>query len=149
MDGITNLYIERLLSRFETNFMGVFSSDNIPYFPKYNASLICNLSKTNEKGSHFIGIYITETKILYFDPFGVTCYVQSISKYLQLYNREIIESLATIQDPLSLHCGYFCIGFVLAINNNYTILMFQKMFSYKQLEKNDNIVCDFIIDMMK
>ena len=133
---------------FETNFKEVFSSDNIPYFPEANVSFICNLSKANEKGTHFIAVYICKKHIIYFDPFGVVCYVQDILNYLQSYGRKIIQSLVTIQDAQSLHCGYFCIGFVLALNNYYSLSMYQNMFTIRNLHMNDTIICNFILSMI-
>ena len=149
MSGITNRYIERLMDNFKTNFKGVFSSDDIPFFPKLNVSFICNLSKRNELGTHFIAVYINKNSILYFDPFGVECYVQSICKYLQHYNIEIVQSLLSIQHPSSLHCGYFCIGFILALNNGYNISKYHNIFNHKNLILNDDIVSDFIVKMIK
>ena len=63
MIGLTNKYIENLVHILDisNSFKGVFSSDNIPLFSDYNVSLICNLSKSNEKGSHFVAIYIKVT----------------------------------------------------------------------------------------
>ena len=148
MEGITNRYIEDLMSKLPTNFKGVFSSDDIPLFTQSDVSFICNLSKRNEQGTHFIGVYISKNYIIYFDPFGLECYVQNICKYLQIYNRQIVHSLSMIQHPSSLHCGYFCIGFVLAMNNNYSISMYQNIFNSKNLYLNDDIVCDFIVKMI-
>ena len=149
MSGITNRYIERLMDNFKTNFKGVFSSDDIPFFPQLNVSFICNLSKRNELGTHFIAVYINKDYILYFDPFGVECYVQSICKYLQHHNIEIVQSLLSIQHPSSLHCGYFCIGFILALNNVYSISNYHNIFNDKNLLLNDEIVSDFIVNMIK
>ena len=127
----------------------MFSSDDIPFFPQLNVSFICNLSKRNELGTHFIAVYINKNYILYFDPFGVECYVQSICKYLQHYNIEIVQSLLSIQHPSSLHCGYFCIGFILALNNGYNISKYHNIFNHKNLILNDDIVSDFIVKMIK
>ena len=149
MSGITNRYIERLMDNFKTNFKGVFSSDDIPFFPQLNVSFICNLSKRNEIGTHFIAVFIDESHIFYFDPFGVECYVQSICKYLQHYNKEIVQSFLSIQHPSSLHCGYFCIGFILALNDGYSISKYHMIFNLKNLYLNDNIVSDFIVKMLK
>ena len=90
MQGISNKYIEQFMSRFKIDFKGVFASDEIPFFPGSNFSLICNLSRKNDKGSHFIAIYVMSKTIIYFDSFGMQCYVHSICKYLHGYNRKIV-----------------------------------------------------------
>ena len=149
MSGITNFYIEHLMKKFQTNFKGVFSSDNIPYFKINDVSFICNLSKTHEKGTHFVAVYISEKQIIYFDPLGIECYVSSIFEYLQLYQKDLLQSLVTIQHPFSYHCGYFCIGFIFALNNKQSLLWYQNLFFKKKLYKNDKIICNYIIKMMK
>ena len=55
------------MSRFKIDFKGVFASDEIPFFPGSNFSLICNLSRKNDKGSHFIAIYVLSKTMIYFD----------------------------------------------------------------------------------
>ena len=69
MQGISNKYIEQFMSRFKIDFKGVFASDEIPFFPGSNFSLICNLSRKNDKGSHFIAIYVLSKTIIYFDSY--------------------------------------------------------------------------------
>ena len=89
MQGISNKYIEQFMSRFKIDFKGVFASDEIPFFPGCNFSLMCNLSRKNNKGSQFIArppIYVLSKTIIYFDSFGMKCYVHSICKYLHGYN---------------------------------------------------------------
>ena len=122
MFGLTNKYIEILMSRFGTTFKGVYSSDNIPFFHDYNISLICNLSASSENGTHYVGIYIMKNEILYFDPFGLECVVEDICEYLKRYNKKIVHSNVMIQHPFSFHCGFFCIGVILAIDNRITLL---------------------------
>ena len=149
MQGISNKYIEQFMSRFKIDFKGVFASDEIPFFPGSNFSLICNLSKKNDKGSHFVAIYVLSKTIIYFDSFGMKCYVHSICKYLHGYNKKIVQSLITVQHPLSLHCGYFSIGFILALECNLSLSLYQNMFSSVYLFQNDEIVCNFIVKLLK
>ena len=149
MYGLTNRYIENVMSHVHTTFKGVYSANNIPFFSDSNVSLICNLSKSYEKGSHYVTIYILSHKILYFDPFGFGCIGEDICKYLHMYNKTIIQSKVTIQHPLSFHCAYFCIGFILAIDKKLSMLQYQNMFNHNNLLINDEIVCNFIIRMIQ
>ena len=55
-EGISNVYIDHLMNKISSSFRGTFSIDNIPTFDDESFSLIVNLSKENEKGSHFIAI---------------------------------------------------------------------------------------------
>ena len=54
--GISNVYIDHLMNKFSSSFRGTFSIDTIPTFNDESFSLIANLSKGNEKGSHLIAI---------------------------------------------------------------------------------------------
>ena len=60
-------------------FIGTFSSDNLPHLHgNKNVSLIVNLSQAHRKGSHYIAIIIENDKVLYFDSFGLSCFVKEI-----------------------------------------------------------------------
>ena len=70
-EGISNVYIDHLMNKISSSFRGTFSIDNIPTFDDECFSLIVNLSKESEKGSHFIAISSSKNKIVYFDSFGI------------------------------------------------------------------------------
>ena len=59
MSGLSNFLLIDYISPRCNNFIGVFSVDNLPtnrlVLP---CCLITNLSKSNEKGTHFVAIYI-------------------------------------------------------------------------------------------
>ena len=149
MYGLTNRYIYNLLSKFSLSFKGVFSCDNIPYLTEYNVSIICNFSKANTKGTHYVAIYIFKDKIIYFDPLGLKCVVNSICNYLRIYNKTIIESNFMIQHPLSFHCGFFCIGFIFAMDKNISLQLYHNLFTTVNLIDNDRNVCSFIIKFIE
>ena len=70
-NGISNVYIDKLMKKISCrSFNGTFSIDNIPVFDDDVFSIIINLSKQNEIGTHFIAVYVLENKIIYFDSFG-------------------------------------------------------------------------------
>ena len=79
--GISNVYIDKLLKEISWSFIGTYSADDIPMFFNDNVSLIANLSKKNEKGTHFVAIAISKKQILYFESFGT------------LNTRNIIENI--------------------------------------------------------
>ena len=82
-NGISNHYIDRLMEQVSYNFRGTFSADNIPIFQEDFFSIIVNLSSEGEKGSHFIAISSSASKILYFDSFGSQQTNSSIEQYLK------------------------------------------------------------------
>ena len=64
-EGISNIYIDDLMKKISCSFRGTFSIDKIPIFKDDAFSIIVNLSKENEKGTHFIGISLLKNVIEY------------------------------------------------------------------------------------
>ena len=58
------------MDKISRSFQGTYSIDNIPTIKNNDFSIIINLSKQNEKGSHFVAIFNKQNKIIYFDSFG-------------------------------------------------------------------------------
>ena len=142
--GISNHYIDRLMEKISCNFRGTFSADNIPIFEEEFFSIIVNLSSEGEKGSHFIAISFSTSKILYFDSFGSQQTNSNIENYLKRYRKQIIFTNNQIQHLLSSHCGFFCISFILCTENMISVKSFLEMFHSNNLYLNDYICIDII-----
>ena len=67
---VTNGYIEKTGFKILKNFLGCFPSDLQPKTRKENFSIVFNLSKHDEEGTHFVAIYTNKTELIYFDSFG-------------------------------------------------------------------------------
>ena len=143
-NGISNVYIDKLMEKISRSFNGTFSIDNIPVFDDDVFSIIINLSKQNEIGTHFIAVYVLENKIIYFDSFGNQLNNSSLKRYLKKYKKSIIFSNIQLQNLLSSHCGFFCIAFILCIENNITLDNFLEKFYRKKLHLNDYICVEII-----
>ena len=85
--GISNMYIDNLMEKISSSFRGTFSIDKIPMFKEEKFSIIVNLSKENEKGTHFIGISVSENVVVYFDSYGLETIDLTIEKYLKKYGK--------------------------------------------------------------
>ena len=68
--SFTNGYIEKTGCKFLRDFIGCFPTDLQPITKKQQFSLIFNLSKHNEEGSHFVAVFENKHQLLYFDSFG-------------------------------------------------------------------------------
>ena len=113
MNGITNGDLEKLCKKFlNNNFLGVFPSDLTPKSNKSKQSIIFNLSAHDEPGSHFIAIYKTPNKLIYFDSFGNKCTNSHIKKFISKFNITIEHNKEHIQDDTSSLCGYYCFYFL-------------------------------------
>jgi hypothetical protein len=113
MSGITNRDLEKLCKQFlDKNFLGVYPSDALPQSNKPIQSVIFNLSKHDEEGSHFIAILKTPRKIFYFDSFGKDCSNENIKKFILNFNIKIEYNKFQIQNDTSSLCGYYCFYFL-------------------------------------
>ena len=90
-NGLSNVYLNNLLTPYCKYFKGVFSCNTIPNFSKNQKfSCIINLSKENEEGTHYVSIFYDTKKIEYFDSFGYSNYNYDIQKYLDKLSSNII-----------------------------------------------------------
>ena len=142
--GITNLYIDQLMNKISSSYRGTFPCDTIPHFFDENVSLIINLSRHDEEGSHLISVYIFKRKIIYFDPFGIKSNNTYINKYLSKYNKKIIYSKKPVQHILSSHCGFFVMSFILFIEKHKSLAKYLSLFITKHLIYNDFICVEII-----
>ena len=143
MAGLSNLLLIDYIRPRCKNFIGVFSVDTLPsnrlVLP---CCLITNLSKSNEKGTHFVAIYISsKNQLFYFDSFGFLppIWNKPLLHFLKpwLENDQFqIVLYHPIQNFNSLFCGWFCAAFCLVIGNNLMpIKNFIQIFERKLLQK--------------
>lgn len=146
MGGISNLFITSILNPTCPNFQGVYSADTVPKtLTRHDTfSIVCNLSKVEETGSHFITIISVPSYVLYIDSFGVSCSVVELQNFLVSLRKPIFFNSTKIQHASSSFCGFFCILFVLKFNHPSTIIRFENV----NLRKNDNICVKKIQDIL-
>ena len=82
------MYIDNFMEKISSSFRGTFSIDKIPMFKEEKFSIIVNLSKENEKGTHFIGISVSENVVVYFDSYVLETIELTIEKYLKKYGKK-------------------------------------------------------------
>ena len=147
-EGITNVYIDSILSQC-TYYRGVFSCDNIPKTLSSIESfaIVCNLSKEDEKGSHFVCIIAFPKYILYIDSFGVPCVEETIKQFLSSLGRPVFYNARVLQSSKSFFCGYFCILFVLYHENQKT--NFKLCFNSDNLLTNDAACVRYICKLLE
>lgn len=146
MSGITNIYIENVLRGQTNTFKGVFSCNNIPinFISEKHASIICNLAKENEVGTHFISIIQLPEFVIYIDPFGAPCVNRYILNTLGKCGKPVFYNNKTIQSLCSNFCGYFAMLFIIHFDQNNTMLCFSK-----DLYKNDALCIQYLVKKLK
>jgi len=120
--GISNFYVTSILKPTCETFHGVFSADTIPtqLLQRDIFSIVCNLSKVDEPGSHFVTIISQPHKIFYIDSLGLPCVTPAIDKFLRKLRKPVFFNRRQIQHVSSKFCGFYCILFVLYFDRKET-----------------------------
>jgi hypothetical protein len=148
MPGVTNGYLQDIGKKIiGQTFLGSFPCDMPPNPRKKNIfSVIFNLSKHDEEGTHFVAIFADKKQLMYFDPLGNECKNKDILNFLSKYklDRKLRKKFPRIQSNESIFCGYFCLGFILAMTEEIPMKQFFNIFDYDDLNNNDPIIIEFI-----
>jgi hypothetical protein len=139
--GISGNEIEKYF-KHKKNFKGCFPVNKIPYFKKLPVYLIINTDKSNQKGSHWLGLIIQKKNMFYFDSYGIEIIEPCLINYVKNYKniKKIVYSNVCIQNLYSISCGLFASAFIKNVYNHKTFSKFLKMFDIVYTERNDYIV---------
>lgn len=146
-------YLEKICDlNLKHAFLGVRPRDMLPKYKisqsKKPFSIIINLDKHYEPGSHFVLIYCQNNIIYYFDSFGIPPIYEEILTFINKQKCEYAFNKIQIQDENSLFCGYFCFGYLLAKDKKFTNDEFLNLFSTQNLSINDALIEHFIISSL-
>lgn len=152
MTGLTNIQLEKFGKKIlGKHFLGVYPSDSMPRVSNVNnSSIIFNLSKHTEPGSHFVAVFFSDGKIYYFDSFGKKLTNHYIKKHLKKFNLPIFFHNRTIQHIDSVFCGFYALGYLKSFQlrkNDPSI--FYNLFQYPANKKNDDIVLKYLLKKCK
>ena len=141
--AVSNVFLSSLLNLFKwLEPVGIFSSNNIP--PKLKKeekfTIICNLSRVEQPGTHFVSIIKRGSSILYLDPLATYLdFNGDLSKFIESCSPTSIMRLEKpIQHEKSWLCGYFCVFFSLLYSRNVAGLKLEK-FVEEDILMNDCI----------
>jgi hypothetical protein len=127
------------------HFEGVFSIDNFPKNIKVRSFFVCNMSKSNDLGTHWISIVKPEPKTIeIFDSLGTK--IDILRPYLKFKNNPtIVYNVNAFQTSNSSTCGFFAIFFLVERCFNFD-LKFKEVLAEifdENLEINEKQVVDF------
>lgn len=144
--SVTNGYIEKTGSKILKNFLGCFPADLQPKTKKKYFSIVFNLSRHNEEGTHFVAIYTDKTKLIYFDSFGEPIKNILLKNFVKkhLKNKKFVCNNTKIQDDHSSFCGFFCLSFLAAQENNINLTKYLSYFNLTDLTQNDKICTNML-----
>jgi hypothetical protein len=149
--SFNNGYIEKTGSKILKHFLGCFPSDLEPETKKTNFSIVFNLSKHNEEGSHYIAIYTKKDNLIYFDSFGKPMKNVLIKNFVKkhLKHKKFSYNKMKIQDDLSSFCGIFCLSFLASQEQNFSLKEFLQLFNKKNLTVNNEISIHVLTSFIK
>ena len=124
-------------------FNGVFSRDDFTKKIKDGAYII-NLDEYSDVGTHWIALFYSRNKIVYFDSFGVEHIPEEIKEFIG--NKNIKANIFRVQANNSVMCGYFCIGFIDFMLAGKKLTDFTDLFSPHDSGKNDNTILGYFKD---
>lgn len=150
--GLNTSYLQDLCQRILPSFSKVVSSDTISRaFPNFNKtrSAIVNTSEHIYPHGHWVSLKFIKPKnlFMFYDSYGFPPNLYpSIQEYLNQSGKRVRWFQRRIQSNSSLSCGYFCVGFLLALERGMRTSTYFKLFNKtgQDLNINDEIVCDFI-----
>lgn len=147
-EGLTNVYIDSILFKYCPNFFrGTFSCNTIPkelaQLSKF--SIIINLSKDFEIGSHYVCLVSFPTHVLYLDSYALPCTNNDICSFLLDLNKTVLYNEKRIQHAMSNFCGFYCIFWVLYFSHKNAI---KANFS-SDLMSNDNLCIQYICQLLE
>lgn len=91
----------------EDEFIGVFPLDKIPN-KLINGAYVVNTHTSELKGEHWLAIYVKQTKIDVFDPFGFY-YPSILVNHVTKAGKPVYFSKRKCQNMLTNNCGPLCL----------------------------------------
>jgi len=148
MVGLTNIQLEKLAKNIlGSSFLGVYPSDSMPEVKNIkNTSIIFNLSKHTESGTHYIAVFFNNNKIFYFDSYGKSLTNYFIKKNLRKFNLPIYYQTRSIQHKNSIFCSLYALAYLKSTQKKkIPPSKFYSMFIYPPNKQNDKIVTKFLL----
>ena len=88
--------------------MMLYSRNNLSKIK--DGTYIINFDEYESIGTHWVGLYVNDNNVTYFDSFGVEHIPKEIKKFKG--NKNIVTNIYRIQAYDSIMCRYFCTGFI-------------------------------------
>ena len=123
-----NIPINNVLSREESS----------PHNHK-QALFIYNLEPSYMSGSHWVGTYVKNGIINYFDSFGMPPF-QEIVNHAKRKNTTLLHQSDQIQNLMTTTCGYFCLYFLNEMSKGRSYYDLLKVFNSHNTMENEKYI---------
>ena len=126
-----NIPINNVLSREESS----------PHNHK-QALFIYNLEPSYMSGSHWVGTYVKNGIINYFDSFGMPPF-QEIVNHAKRKNMTLLHQSDQIQNLMTTTCGYFCLYFLNEMSKGRSYYDLLKVFNSHNTMENEKFIKNY------
>ena len=111
-NSLSNIDITNILRAQGIEINGIFMKDELPSKLKKGFYVVNLASNTdNNGGTHWTCLYYSSVDSFYFDAFGFIA-PKEVNNRLKSY----VYNTSQIQDISSTACGFYCIGFIIYMN---------------------------------
>lgn len=137
---MNTIEINNILSNLNS-FIGTFPCDVFPEVKKKPAGMIFNTDTSNGGGEHWIAVWMTvDGTSEYFDSFGFPPLVKQTQDFLSNHSPNgFTYNNKTLQHPMAVSCGPFCVAFIIAKSLGQTFVSFVSKFSFN-LAANEELL---------
>ncbi len=112
-NSLSNIDITNILRAQGIEINSIFMKHELPTKLKKGFYVVNLASNTDNKGgTHWTALYYSYADSFYFDAFGFIAPME-VDKLLKSY----VYNTSQIQDINSSACGFYCIGFIIYMNN--------------------------------
>ena len=92
----------------DCTFNCAFSRDNLPRIK--DGAYVKKLDDKQNKGTHWVSVFINRNTAVYFDYFGIEYTPQEA--LIKIKDKSITHTIFRIQDHDSIMCGFYCMAFI-------------------------------------
>ena len=107
---ITNFDLEKIASNYQIE-LKIFMKDQLDKLPINDGNYIINLDDSQGQGTHWVSLFISQNKAIYFDSFGCVPPLNVINFVKQRAKLKLGYNNFIRQDLKSDACGFYCIAF--------------------------------------
>jgi len=119
MGSLSNHSIFDIAQFYNLKLIDVVQKDLLKNTPQVNNGfyIINNQSSTEGNGTHWVALYLSKNLSFFFDSYGAPP-PEDVVEYVKKFNsKHLYFNNFIIQNLNSDNCGYFCIAFILFVQN--------------------------------
>lgn len=150
--GISNIDISDIVMMLHqkypwimNKFRGVYPADQIrDVVLNENETVIINLSRSYEIGTHFVAAAKQNGQYIYFDSLGLLLKQPDIHHFLVQLRKNVLYDRIQIQPFDSQLCGFYCMLFIFTVHF-CSANDFFSFFNLQNLQNNDYFVIELLL----